>query len=182
MCKNIIHIIRTIIHPACSVMTKLQYTALAYPMILHLPSASTCYDKLIINYKQQLEQLTYHNLPYHTRRMTSNYMPPDTLQEPTQYYGLYLVCCGLGQVLWLESCNCTTLPYYISLTWPLLKWLYQSRIFHKRKKLFFLYTWVHAGRLMNISSIYARFPLQAFYSVLPRFDAIAVWICCLIQA
>ena len=77
----------------CSVMTKLQETALACSMILHLPNASTCYDKLIIYYTQQLQQLTYYNLPYHTWRRASYFA--------TWYLTATQIIWALSGILWL---------------------------------------------------------------------------------
>ena len=72
ICKSITHTTQHINSP-CSVITKLPYTA--YSMILHLPYAMhrTWYDKLIIYHTQHMQRLTYHNSPYLTCRVTSNY-------------------------------------------------------------------------------------------------------------
>ena len=71
-------------------------------MILHLPNPSTCYDKLIIYYTQQLQQFTYHNLItlYHTRRMTSNYATSSLTATNADNTGF--VWCAVAWVQWCD--------------------------------------------------------------------------------
>ena len=110
----------------CSVMTKLPYTALTYSMILHLPYANTCYDKLIIYYTQQLQQLTttYPTILQEWRVI----MQLDTLytvatQTVWALFGaLWLVLNAMIKMLQLHH---PPIFLIISLTRTLLKWPYQ---------------------------------------------------------
>ena len=78
-------------------------------------------------------------------------------------------------VAWVKSCdwNAAIAPLshtlIFSLTRPLLKWLQQSNIFHKRNSSSY-----RVQGASRISGIYAQIPLQAFYSVLPRIVAITL--------
>ena len=152
----------------CSVMAKLTYTVLVYSMVLHLPYASTCYDKLVIYHTQQLQRLTYHNLPYHTWTMTSNYTTWYLTATQTVWALFGVLWLGLSAVARMLQLNHSHVDTsIIFLTWPLLNRLN----FHKRNSSSY-----RVQGVPRIIGIYTQIPLQAFYSVLPRIIVIAVWI------
>ena len=65
-------------------------------------------------------------------------------------------------------------PDSMGFAWPHLKWLYQPRIFHRRK--------YSSYRVQGVPRPASQISLQAFYSIFLRIVAITVWIYCLTQS
>ena len=102
-----------------SVTTKWQCTELAYSMFLCLTYVTTYWSNSLT--------ATYSTIHEEWQVI----MPPVTLQQLRTVWALSgVLWLGLSAVIRLLQLHNS--PVLISITWPLLKWLYQFRIFHKR--------------------------------------------------